>query len=79
MSLACSLASVSAHESRHQDDNLVASHENPKEIITSQAELGVSTMRLLKKLDVHDYVHGALRTSHMRSWLQSRKIEEDPS
>jgi hypothetical protein len=50
-----------------------------KESITSQAELGVSTMRLLKKLDVHDYVHGALRRSHMRSWLQSRKIEEDPS
>jgi hypothetical protein len=72
-------ASVSAPESRHQDDNLVAIHENPKESITSQAELGVSTMRLLKKLDVHDYVHGALRRSHMRSWLQSRKIEEDPS
>ena len=39
-------------------------------------EDGLSTMRRLKKLNVHDYVHGALRASHMRSWLQSRSIQD---
>ncbi len=69
VSLTYSLASIFALESRHQDDNLVAIQENPKESITSQAKLGVSTMRFLKKLNVHDYVHGALWISHIRSWL----------
>ncbi|XP_024385988.1 uncharacterized protein [Physcomitrium patens] len=37
---------------------------------------GLSTLRRLKTLNVHEYVHNALKASHLRSWLQSRGIAE---
>lgn len=37
---------------------------------------GLSTLRRLKKLNVHEYVHNALRESYLRSWLKSRGIAE---
>lgn len=36
----------------------------------------LSTMRRLKTLDVHSYVHKALRESFLRSHLRARQIEE---
>lgn len=37
---------------------------------------GLSTLRRLKKLNVHEYLHSALQASHLRSWLKSRGIAE---
>lgn len=36
----------------------------------------LTSIRRLKVLDVHSYVHKALRESALRSWLHSRRIEE---
>ncbi|KAL3684726.1 hypothetical protein R1sor_002748 [Riccia sorocarpa] len=44
------------------------------EVISENTDL--TSIRKLKTLDVHSYVHDALRQSFLRSHLRSRKIEE---
>ncbi|KAG6548637.1 hypothetical protein Mapa_009791 [Marchantia paleacea] len=39
-------------------------------------DASLSTLRRLRTLNVHSYVHNALRESFLRSHLQSRKVEE---
>lgn len=56
--------------------SIISPIPNSEDIYVKQKEEGLSTGRRLKKLNVHDYVHGALRESHMRTWLQNRGIAE---
>lgn len=56
--------------------SIISPIPHSEELHVKQKEEGLSTGRRLKKLKVHDYVHGALRESHMRTWLQNRGIAE---
>ena len=56
--------------------SIISPIPHSEEVYVKQKEEGLSTGRRLKKLNVHDYVHGALRESHMRTWLQNRGIAE---
>ena len=58
------------------EGSVISPIPHSEELYVKQKEEGLSTGRRLKKLNVHDYVHGALRESHMRTWLQNRGIAE---
>lgn len=57
------------------DENAITVSELRSEELRAKQE-GLSTLRRLKHLNVHDYVHSALQASHLRSWLRSRGIAE---
>lgn len=62
-------------ESQEQPRN-IENHESPTESVDSTQGSSLTSIRMLKVLDVHSYVHKALRESALRSWLNSRTIEE---
>jgi hypothetical protein len=55
-------------------DAVIVSELRSEELRTKQEAL--STLRRLKPLNVHEYVHSALQASHLRSWLKSRGVAE---
>jgi len=57
------------------DKNTIIVSELRSEELRAKQE-GLSTLRRLKHLNVHDYVHSALQANHLRSWLRGRGIAE---
>ncbi|KAG0587642.1 hypothetical protein KC19_2G179800 [Ceratodon purpureus] len=55
-------------------NEMIVSELRSEEIRSKQE--GLSTLRRLNKLNVHEYVHNSLRESYLRSWLKSRGIAE---
>lgn len=53
----------------------MATMESSDGSVESEGDNSLTSIRRLKVLDVHSYVHSALRASALRSWLHSRTIE----
>ncbi|CAM6099660.1 unnamed protein product [Calypogeia fissa] len=54
----------------------IENFQSSTESVEGKEDNSLTSIRRLKVLDVHSYVHNALRESAMRSWLNSRTIQE---